>query len=82
MSYVEGNALRSGLVKSAEEWRWSSIYERMGHRRELLDDGPFAMPDDWVKVVNKSLPERTIEEIRSRLWKERRICNGGLPKRF
>ena len=82
MSYVEGNALRAGLVKAAEQWRWSSVYERLGHRREVLDEGPFPLPVNWVDVVNKSLPESAIAEIRSRLWKERRICNGATPMRL
>lgn len=79
ISYVEGNALRAGLVTGAEQWRWSSLYERLGHGRDILDDGPFALPDNWVAVVNRSLPDSTIEEIRSALWKQRRICNGPPP---
>ena len=82
MSYVEGNALRAGLVKAAEEWRWSSAAERLGRRRELLDDGPFPMPEQWVEIVNRSLPAQTLEEIRSRLWKERRNCDSEMPVRF
>ena len=82
LSYVEGNALRAGLVTGAEQWRWSSLCERLGHQRGILDRGPFAMPANWVDIVNKSLPEATLTEIRSRLWRQRRIRDVGSTVRF
>lgn len=82
LSYVEGNALRSRLVRAAEHWRWSSLHERLNRSRHIIDDGPFALPDQWPKIVNQSLPEETIREIRSALWKQRRTCNGDAPVRF
>jgi putative transposase len=82
LSYVEGNALRAGLVKAAEHWRWSSICERFGQQRDILDKGPLEMPTNWVEIVNKSLPDATISEIRNRLWKNRRIRDVEPPVRF
>jgi putative transposase len=82
MSYVEGNALRSSLVKVAEQWRWSSLYERQGRPRGILDDGPFVLPENWVQVVNQSLPDATVAEIRSELWKQRRIFTRAQPLCF
>ena len=79
LSYVEGNALRSHLVRTAEHWQWSSLYERLSGSRHIIDDGPFAMPDQWPAIVNQSLPDATIREIRSALWKQRTIRNGGPP---
>ena len=67
--YVEGNALRAGLVKSAAEWQWSSLHERMGHDRGIVDEGPAPLPNDWLTVVDSSLPQETLDEIRSSLKK-------------
>jgi putative transposase len=51
--YVEANPVRAGLVASAEEWRWSSLRERVSGRRRL-DDGPVSlpMPEEWAAFVN------------------------------
>ncbi len=35
--YVERNALRAGLVKRAEQWRWGSLYRRI--KKPELDRG-------------------------------------------
>lgn len=67
--YVEQNALRASLVTSAAEWRWSSLLERLGQRRYILDDGPVALPADWPTVVDECLPKPTVEEIRKSLTK-------------
>lgn len=67
--YVEQNALRAGLVSSAAKWRWSSLVERLGQRRDILDDGPVTLPTDWSTIVDTRLPEPTVEEIRKSLKK-------------
>ena len=67
--YVEANPLRANLVSAAEKWRWSSLYERLGHSRGLLDDGPMPLPDDWLEIVNASQPQDVIDEIRRDLLK-------------
>jgi putative transposase len=67
--YVEGNALRAGLVKSAADWRWSSLYERHGHSRGIVDEGPVPLPSDWPAIVDTCLPQEIIDEIRKSLRK-------------
>ena len=67
--YVEQNPLRAGLVKSAAKWRWSSLAERLGQRRDILDEGPLALPTDWATTVEICLPTATVDEIRSSLKK-------------
>ena len=67
--YVEANALRANLVKSAEKWRWSSLYERLGHDRGILDDGPMPLPADWLAIVNTNQPDDEVTEIRNDLLK-------------
>ena len=69
VSYVEGNALRAGLVKSAADWRWSSLYERHGHGRGIVDEGPTPLPNEWLKVVDSCLSQEVLNEIRNSLKK-------------
>jgi putative transposase len=67
--YVEQNPLRAGLVTAAEKWRWSSLSERIGRSRGILDEGPVALPADWLTLVNQCLPQPTVDEIRKALLK-------------
>jgi putative transposase len=69
VSYVEGNAVRAGLVKSAAEWRWSSLYERRGSSYGIVDEGPVPLPADWLTVVDSCLSQEVLDEIRSSLKK-------------
>lgn len=69
MRYVEANPLRANLVSAAEKWRWSSLYERLGRARGILDDGPLPLPVDWVEIVNAVQHQDVVEEIRKDLWK-------------
>lgn len=54
LRYVEGNPVRAQLVRRAEDWPWSSMTERLGAIRRLVD-GPFRLPpaDDWTAFVNR-----------------------------
>jgi putative transposase len=83
--YVERNPLRAGLVKRAEDWRWSSLAHRCGLEqdliRPLLAAWPLPLPVDWAERVNQ--PERAAElaAVRrsalrgqpygSRMWQQR-----------
>jgi len=67
--YVEANPLRANLVSSADKWRWSSLHERLGHSRGILDEGPMPLPDDWVTIVNTNQPQESVDEIRNDLSK-------------
>jgi putative transposase len=65
--YVEGNALRAGLVSRAEDWRWSSLWQRT--RAQVADmpplvDGPLALPGDWLSVVNSDHSKDELDAIR------------------
>ena len=55
--YVERNALRSGLAKSAQAWPWSSLAKPRGRidaeARPPLAPWPIERPDDWTRRVNK-----------------------------
>ncbi|HYM25856.1 MAG TPA: transposase [Vicinamibacterales bacterium] len=51
--YIEANPLDAGLVKRAEDWRWSSLAERTSGRPRIISDGPVPLPDNWVEIVNR-----------------------------
>jgi putative transposase len=57
--YVEGNALAAGIVKRAQDWRWSSLRVRIdGDERGLLTQGPIELPANWTTYVNTTTPKR------------------------
>jgi len=65
MRYVERNALRAGLVKRAEDWRFGSLHWRVDRRRlDLLADWPMKRPVRWRALVNEALSEAEREAIR------------------
>jgi putative transposase len=53
--YVEANPLKAGLVRRAEDWRWSSLRQRL-YQRTSLAEGPVALPEarEWIEHVNAS----------------------------
>lgn len=67
LRYVEQNALTAGLVHSAKEWRWSSLAERLGNGRRILDPDPVGMPIGWTELVDTPLPGCDADEVRSSL---------------
>ena len=63
--YVERNALRASLVSRAEDWRWSSLWQRhanSGH--EWLSPWPVPTPGDWLSHVNIAQTTAEIEAFR------------------
>jgi putative transposase len=65
LRYVEQNALTAGLVRSARDWRWSSLAERLGNGRGILDTDPVGLPIDWAERVDVRLAQCDADEIRS-----------------
>jgi putative transposase len=64
--YVERNPLRAKLVKSAEKWQWSSLWQRQ-HESPLakkLADWPVKMPRDWLLRVNRAQDEKELLALR------------------
>lgn len=62
--YVERNALRANLVKRAEKWRWSSLYERLHATETRLSAGPLPLPADWIDRVNRPETDAELEALR------------------
>jgi putative transposase len=74
LRYVERNALRAGLVRQAEQWRWSSLYHRLDSSRapERLSAWPVPVRRDWVAHVNRPQTDAEVEALR-------RSVNRGTP---
>ena len=73
--YVEQNPLRSKLVASAQDWRWSSLWRReqgSAKDRELLAELPTELPLNYLDSVNTILGEERLDTIR-------RSVNKGTP---
>jgi putative transposase len=67
LRYVERNAVRANLVKSAEDWRWSSAWRRTqgdGELKPLLSRWPIDTPPDWPARVNQPMTDQELEAIR------------------
>jgi len=64
--YVEGNALRSKLVKRAEDWQWSSLWRRLQGPKhsQWLADWPVTRPRQWVKLINELQTQEELESVR------------------
>jgi putative transposase len=68
--YVERNALRAGLVRRAEQWRWCSLYRWLRgsvEDRELLATWPQPRKPSWTDYVNQPQTEAELAAIRRSL---------------
>lgn len=66
MRYVERNALRAGLVKRAEDWRWGSLAWRgRGRWQELLAPPPTCLPTNWLVWVNSAQTSDELVALRA-----------------
>jgi putative transposase len=65
MRYVEGNPVRSGLVLTASDWKWSSHGENTGAlSRHLTDEAPRVLPENWTRYVDTPWTSKTLEDVR------------------
>lgn len=56
LRYIEANPVRTGLVRNAGQWAWSSFAVRRGRESAvLLNDGPVELPADWPRLVRAAL---------------------------
>ena len=65
--YVERNALRAGLVKRAEDWRWGSLWRWLQPEKaatELLSVWPIPRSPHWVERVNEPLTGQELSAVR------------------
>ena len=66
--YVERNALRANLVERAENWRWSSLWQRQNNDcGPCLAPWPILIPDNWLEHVNSPQTFAELEAFRRAL---------------
>jgi putative transposase len=66
LRYVEANALRAGLSKSAHGWPWSSHAIRQTDQGPLfLSDWPVDRPRNWSKLLEEKIAEKELERVRT-----------------
>ena len=75
IKYVEANPLRAGLVRQAHQWPWSSLAERRGLDRGILDPGPLQLPVNWDELVDQPIPQADLDDIHSRLRRHSPVAN-------
>jgi REP-associated tyrosine transposase len=77
--YVEANPLAASLVERAQDWRWSSLDERLRHSRALLAPGPFHLPAPWTDVVNDRISFARIDDEMNELLMKRTVSSRTKP---
>lgn len=61
LRYVERNPVRANLVKSAADWRWSSLSQRNdAESQSLISESPVTKPRAWIRWVDQP---QTNEEL-------------------
>jgi len=75
LRYVEGNALRAGLVERAEDWRWASLW-RWRHPEANdhvppLTAWPVERPRQWLMQVNRPQPKGELEAVQTSVQRGR-----------
>jgi putative transposase len=64
--YVERNALRKGLVDSAEKWPWSSLRSVCNNCDLIpLAEWPILRPQNWLEIVNSEDLPHELDEFRT-----------------
>ena len=65
LRYAERNPLRAELVRRAEDWRWSSVWQHgLRTQGKLVDPGPVPLPENWMAYVNGVRTEGELEALR------------------
>ena len=75
LRYVERNPLRAGLVKAAQDWRWSSLRSRLPKPPAvafpLLSPLPIDLPRNWVGRVNQPESQKELDALRQSVTRSR-----------
>jgi putative transposase len=63
--YVEANALRARMVSAAQAWPWSGLWQRLNRVSDpWLTRWPVDRPSNWTALVNSSLRELELNQVR------------------
>jgi putative transposase len=80
--YIERNALRANLVARAQDWRWSSLWRRVGQGGDAgrvplpLAVWPVPQPMDWLSWVNEPQTQTEVDALRHAVAKGRPFGDG------
>ncbi len=69
LKYIERNAVRAKLSKSAASWKWGSAYRRLHGTtvsRRLLGDSPVPLPRNYKQWLNDPEPAEILADIQKR----------------
>jgi putative transposase len=65
LRYIERNSLRAGLVRRAEDWRWSSLrWHLRPPQLSFLHAGPVPRPREWAAHVDAPQTEAELAALR------------------
>lgn len=89
--YVERNALKANLVRSADQWRWSSLYRWLhgtAQDKQILSSWPLPRKRQWLDHVNTPLTESEYAALQNCVrrgspfgedhWQESKVAELGL----
>ena len=72
LRYVLRNPLRAGLVKRAQDWRWSGLQARRDKEMSLIrSPWPIPEPDDWNNWLNLPQAATETDAIREHIRRSR-----------
>ncbi len=74
MRYIEANALRADLSKTAQDWQYGSLSERVFRNRKILNK-PYGELDNWVEYVNTPQTQKEIDKIRNSINRQAPLGN-------
>jgi len=91
LRYVERNPVRANLVRSAIDWKWSSVLRSgTGRPSAILSQPPIPIPANWLAWVDQPISEGELNAVRrcgrrqapygSRSWTEETAKSMGLIK--
>jgi putative transposase len=63
--YVERNPVRASLVRSVEDWRWSSVWHRCNNCDLFLSEWPVPVPANWLDIVNEPMNDAQLNAVRN-----------------
>src|SRR5258706_6286066 len=82
--YVERNPGRAGLVDTAADWRWCSLWRRVNHcEQKLLNPWPVPMPSDWLSLLaEEPAPQEIVRLQRAIRRGQPSARTHGVPKQL
>jgi putative transposase len=67
LKYVERNAVRAKLSRTAESWRWGSAYRRLhgtAAEKKLIAESAVPLPRNYREWINDPEPSELLKDVR------------------